>query len=79
VIGFGLDCQSILKSGFGFGLTITYLRWIWIGFTIQINRIEQQPGNRFGGHKKVAHFFSFKLDIVKGRRSYSLPRNPPSC
>ncbi len=25
---FGLDCQSILKSGFVFGLTITYLWWI---------------------------------------------------
>jgi hypothetical protein len=35
-----------LKSGFGFGLTITYLRWIWIGFTIQKNRIEQQPDNK---------------------------------
>ncbi len=43
MIGFGLGCQSILKSGFGFGLTITYLRWIWIGFTIQKKWIEQQP------------------------------------
>ena len=35
VIGFGLDCQSILKSGFGFGFKITFLCWIWIGLTIQ--------------------------------------------
>jgi hypothetical protein len=28
VIEFRLDCQSILKIGFGFGLTITYLGWI---------------------------------------------------
>jgi len=25
VIGFGLDCQSTLKRGFGFGLSITVL------------------------------------------------------
>jgi hypothetical protein len=24
VIGFGLDCQSILKSGFGFGFSIIF-------------------------------------------------------
>jgi hypothetical protein len=30
-----LDCQSILKSGFGFGFKITFLCWIWIGLTIQ--------------------------------------------
>ncbi len=35
VIGFGLDCQSILRIGFGIGLTITYLFWIWIGSTIK--------------------------------------------
>jgi hypothetical protein len=43
VIGFGLDCQSILKSGFGFGFTIIFLCWIWIGLTIQKNWIEQKP------------------------------------
>ncbi len=31
VIGFGLDCQSIYKIRFGFGLPITYLWWI-IGY-----------------------------------------------
>jgi len=35
VIGFGLDCQSILKIGFGFGLSIKYLCLIWIGLTIK--------------------------------------------
>ncbi len=35
VIGFGLDFQSILKSGFGFGFSIIFLCWIWIGLTIQ--------------------------------------------
>ena len=44
VIGFGLDFQSILKSGFGFGFKITFLCWIWIGLTIQKNWIEQKPG-----------------------------------
>jgi len=34
VIWFGLDCQSILKIGFGYGLSITYLLWILIGLTI---------------------------------------------
>ena len=48
MIGFGLDCQSVLKSGFGFGLTITYLQWIWIGLTIQKNWIEQKPANGLG-------------------------------
>ena len=43
MIGFGLDCQSILKSGFGFGLTIINLQRIWIGLTIQKNWIEQYP------------------------------------
>jgi len=43
VIGFGLDCQSNLKSGFGFGFSIIYLDWIWIGLTIQKNWIEQYP------------------------------------
>ena len=33
VIGFGLDCQSSLKSGFGF--SIINLQRIWIGLTIQ--------------------------------------------
>jgi len=33
VIGFKLDCQSILKIWFG--LSITYLWWIWIWLTIQ--------------------------------------------
>ncbi len=47
MIGFGLNCQSNLKNGFGLGLTITYLQWIWIGLTIQKNSIEQQPGNSF--------------------------------
>ncbi len=44
VIGFGLDCQSILKSGFG--MTITYMWWIWIRLIIQKNWIEQQPDKR---------------------------------
>jgi hypothetical protein len=35
VIGFGLDFQSILKSGFGFVFSIIFLCWIWIGLTIQ--------------------------------------------
>ena len=43
VIGFGLDCQSILKIGFGFGFSIIYLLWIRIGLTIQNNWIEQYP------------------------------------
>ena len=43
VMGFELDCQSILKSGFGFGLSIINLQRIWIGLTIQKNRIEQYP------------------------------------
>ncbi len=30
LIGFWLDCKSILKIGFGIGLSITYLWWIWI-------------------------------------------------
>jgi len=33
MIGFGLDCQCILKIGFGFGLSITYLWRIWIGLS----------------------------------------------
>jgi len=41
----GGDCQSVLKIGFGFGLSITYLCWIWIGLTIQKNWIEQYPGD----------------------------------
>ncbi len=41
VIGFALHCQSILKRGWGFGLKITYLWWIWIGLTTQKNRIVQ--------------------------------------
>ncbi len=37
--GFGLDCQSILKIEFGFGLSITYLWWIWIGLDWQSKKI----------------------------------------
>ena len=44
VIGFGLDCQSILKSGFGFGLSIINLQRIWIGLPIRKKWIEQYPG-----------------------------------
>jgi hypothetical protein len=47
VIGFGLDCQSILKSGFGF--KITFLCWIWIGLTIKKNWIEQKPAHKNEG------------------------------
>jgi hypothetical protein len=46
VIGFGLDCQSILKSGFGFGFSIAFLYWIWIVLTIQKDRIEQKLAGR---------------------------------
>ena len=51
VIGFGLDCQSILKSGFGF--SIIFLCWIWIGLTIQKNWIEQKPAMENGLSTKV--------------------------
>jgi len=43
VIEFGLNRQSILKSGFLFGMSITYSLWIWIGLRIQKKWIEQQP------------------------------------
>ena len=43
VIGFGLDCQSILKSGFRFGFSITNLKIIWIGLsnTLEVGHVLQ--------------------------------------
>ena len=62
VIGFGLDCQSILKSGCGFGLSIINLQRIWIGLTIRKNWIEQYPGDQ------VAKIY--KNYILLGKISY---------
>ena len=62
MIGFGLDCQSILKSGFGF--SIIFLRWIWIGLTIQKNWIEQYPGNIIHSALDVV---TLRTDCLSGR------------
>jgi hypothetical protein len=71
----GLDCQSVLKSGFGFGLTITYLQWIWIGLTIQkiglsnslhladcklSQFMKQQKFHFVNKHPRVTNFFGRK-------------------
>ena len=62
MIGFGLDCQSILKSGFGFGLSIIYLQRIWIGLTIQKNWIEQYPAG--GPRYSQIHYLRIRLFAI---------------
>jgi hypothetical protein len=63
-----LDCQSNLKNGFGFGLTITYLQWIWIGLTIQKNWIEQQPAYYQSNIIIKGKLFDFCYKILNKKR-----------